>query len=140
MGFTPQVYLIDDRADYRFLVQQVFSRHLSSYSLSIFSDGQSFLDTLAGLDRLPDLILLDRHMPHLDGHQTLLFLKAHPVYRKIPVVMMSDDASVPDIDGCYEGGVNSFLRKPMTFDSLKDQMSLICQYWLEHNQKPVEMV
>lgn len=140
MDLTPQVYLIDDRADYRFLVQQVFSRHLSAYSLSLFSDGRSFLDTLPQVNRLPNLILLDRHMPHLDGHQTLLLLKAHPVYKKIPVVMISDDASVPEIDGCYEGGANSFLRKPIAFDSLKDQMGLICHYWLEHNRKPVEMV
>jgi len=140
MDFTPQVYLIDDRADYRFLVQQIFSRHLSSYTLSLFSDGRFFLDKLAQLDQLPNLILLDRHMPNLDGHQTLLLLKAHPVYKKIPVVMMSDDASIPEINGCYEGGANSFLRKSITLDSLKDQMSLVCHYWLEHNQRSVEMV
>lgn len=83
----------------------------------------------------PSLILLDRHMPELDGHQTLIRLKQHPAYQKIPVVMMSADANQVEIDDCFEAGANSFLLKNNNFDSLKETMSIICQYWLELNQE-----
>lgn len=139
MDYIPQVCIIDDGVDYRFLVQQIFSRYLPTYSLSLFSDGRNFLDKLPQLDQLPSLILLDRHMPNLNGHQTLLFLKGHPAYKKIPVVMMSADASIEEINACYEASVNSFLHKSLSFELMKNQMTIVCQYWLEMNLKPVEM-
>lgn len=134
-----QICIIDDGADYRFLLQQIFKRFLPTYSVSFFPDGQLFLYQLSKLSPLPDLVLLDRHMPDLDGHQTLLRLKEQPAYQKIPVVMMSAEASTDEINGCYEAGVNSFLRKSMDFDSMKNQMTVLCQYWLEMNLRPVEM-
>ncbi len=139
MGSTLQVCLIDDGADYRFLIQQVFKHYLPTYSMTLFSSGRAFLDKLPHLDQLPNLVLLDRHMPSLDGHQTLVILKEHPTYKKIPVVMMSAEASTYEINDCYEAGVNSFLRKSMDFDSMKNQMTVLCQYWLEMNLKSVEM-
>lgn len=139
MPTAPLVCIVDDGVDYRFLLQHVFNRCFPAYSASFFVDGKNFLDELPGLDQLPSLILLDRHMPNLDGHQTLVLLKAHPLYKKIPVVMMSADASAEEINGCYNSGVNSFLRKPIGFDLLNKQLSIICQYWLELNLKPVDL-
>ncbi len=51
-------------------------------------------------------------------------------------MMMSADASIAEINNCYEAGVNSFMAKEVTFDSLKEKVSLVCQYWLELNQGP----
>lgn len=136
---TPLICIVDDAADYRLILKQLFSRYFPAYSVSFFPDGSDFLDRLAQLDPLPSLILLDRHMPILDGHQTLLRLKRHPIYKKIPVVMMSADASIDEINDCYEACANSILRKSIDFDSMKNQMAIICQYWLEMNLKPVEM-
>ena len=134
MTTKPLICIIDDAADYRFLVQFLFKRHFPHYSVALFSEGREFLDELAELNPLPSLILLDRHMPGLDGHQTLLCLKGQLTYKKIPVVMMSADASVDEINGCYEAGANSFLRKSIHLDSLGPQLELVCQYWLEANE------
>lgn len=139
MASTLSVCIVDDAADYRLILKQLFNRYFSAYPVSFFTDGRNLLDGLVQLEPLPSLILLDRHMPILDGHQTLLRLKEHPDYKKIPVVMMSADASIEEINGCYEAGVNSFLRKPISFDILKKQLDIVCQYWLEMNLKPVEM-
>ena len=140
MGSTPQVCLIDDGADYRFLIQQIFSRYLPAYSVALFSSGRVFLDKLPCLEQPPNLVLLDRHMPILDGHQTLLVLKGDSTYKKIPVVMMSAAASPLEISSCYEAGVNSFLRKSLDFDAMREQMEMICQYWLVSNLKLTEVV
>ncbi len=126
--------IVDDAADYRFLLQQVFSRFLPAYPVHFFASGQALLDELPHMAKKPDLILLDRHMPNMDGHQVLVYLKQHPDYQKIPVVMMSADASYVEIDDCYKAGANSFLLKTIDFNLLKQTMSAVCQYWLELNQ------
>lgn len=107
--------------DYRFLLQAIFSRFFAAYPVRFFASGRAFLQ--------------DRHMPDLDGHQTLVELKQNPDYKRIPVVMLSGAALAAEIDNCYEAGANSFLLKTTTFESLKETIGLICQYWLEINQR-----
>ncbi|GAB4023816.1 response regulator [Spirosoma koreense] len=130
------ICIVDDSVNYRLLVQQVFSRFLTAYPLRIFASGQALLEALNHLSPAPSLIVLDRHMPWLDGHQTLLALKQHPTLRTIPVVMMSTDASFLEIDQCYQAGVNSFLLKPVDINSVRKTMETLCQYWLELNRQP----
>ena len=137
---TPLVCIVDDAADYRFLLQQVFNRCFPAYTVALFAGGKAFLDALPQLGQLPSLILLDCKMPGLDGYQTLIRLKEYPAYKQIPVVMMSADAIALEINACYEAGADKFLRKPMAFDSLKEQITVICQYWLETKQKTDEEV
>lgn len=130
--------VVDDDADYRFLLQQLFNRHFPDHPVRFFASGQAFFDELPKINPKPRLILLDRHMPGVDGHQVLLMLKQHIDYKKIPIVMMSADASAFEINDCYEADVNSFIIKPIDFNLLKQAISTICQYWLEFNQEPVE--
>jgi len=125
--------IVDDDADYRLIIQILFKRSFPQYANRFFSGGQDLLDALPQMNQLPNLILLDRHMPELDGHQTLVLLKQHQAYKQIPVVMMSAGPSAQEIDGCYESGANSFLLKNLDAVSLKDALSAICVYWLELN-------
>lgn len=136
----PLICIVDDQPDFRFLLQQVVYRYLPAYPVNFSDSGYALLDELNDLSSKPSLILLDRHMPHLDGHQTLLSLKGSSAFKRIPVVMMSAGASAMEINGCYEAGANSFLEKKLDFQDLKAMIEGICQYWLELNQKPVEVV
>ncbi|SOD95176.1 response regulator [Spirosoma fluviale] len=135
MTTTPQICIVDDNSEYRLILEKIFKLDFPSYSVSLLADGHALWRTLDRLEQLPDLIILDRHMPDLDGHQLLLELKKHPAYKKIPVVMMSADATGQEINRCYEACANSFLSKPLDLGLLRDQLRLICRYWLEMNQK-----
>jgi CheY-like chemotaxis protein len=126
--------IVDDNTDYRTLLDFLFRRYCPDHPARFFANGQTFLEELAGLSQLPRLILLDRHMPGFDGHQVLAILKQHPVYKRIPVVMMSAGATEEEINRCYELGANSFLRK----DAWSASMATVCRYWLELNQGPGE--
>ena len=55
-----QICLVDDTADYRFLVEVIFHKFLPAYSLSLFVSGQAFMDALPHWGTNPNLILLDR--------------------------------------------------------------------------------
>ncbi|GAB4000865.1 response regulator [Spirosoma daeguense] len=129
-----QICIVDDSADFRSLLEHLFSQYFSAYSVCFFADGDELLAALPHLSHIPRLILLDRHMPHVDGHQILLRLKEDPIYSKIPVVMMSSAASDKEVNGCYEAGASSFLLKPLDIASLKAMLEKLCWYWLEINQ------
>ena len=138
MATSQVICIVDDAADFRFLLQQIFNRYFSTYTVCFFVSGRALLDELPKMSQKPSLILLDRHMPDLDGQQTLLVLKRHESYKKIPVVVMSAEASAFEINGCYEAYANSFLVKQIDFKSLKEMLTTVCQYWLEFNREPVE--
>lgn len=127
MNALIQVCLVDDTTDYRLLVEAIFNRSLPAYSLRLFVHGQAFLDALPRLGEKPNLVLLDQHMPQLNGYQTLVALKQQTDYRSIPVVMMSADASHSEIKRFYEAGATSFLTKPTDFSALTETLLAACQ-------------
>lgn len=130
------VFIVDDGADYRFLLQQVFGRFLPQYPVRFFADGDDLRrHVLTGGER-PRVILLDLDMPILNGQQTLRFLKQQPVWNRIPVVIMTSSADAGDMETCYEAGASSLLIKPSDFEQMRQNLGLICQYWLTMNRLP----
>jgi len=61
----------------------------------------------------PDLILLDLHLPDVPGWQVLAQLKADHLTREIPVVVISADATQPQIKRLLSGGARAYLTKPL---------------------------
>jgi signal transduction histidine kinase/ActR/RegA family two-component response regulator len=72
---------------------------------------------------LPDIILLDLHLPDLQGDQVLSELKANPATAAIPVVILSADASRDSIRRLLAGGAFAYLTKPIEFVGLLDSLT-----------------
>jgi CheY-like chemotaxis protein len=66
----------------------------------------------------PDLVLLDIHMPELNGHQVLAQLRAEPLTAGVPVVAVSADADPQAIDRARAGGFVDYLTKPVDMQAL----------------------
>jgi CheY-like chemotaxis protein len=134
------IYIVDDGADYRFLLQQIFSRFLPEFSARFFDSGDSLHQHMQEQqggpeqESLPALILMDMDMPGLDGFQVLSLVKQDLIWRTVPVVIMSNFRSRPDIKRCYDAGANSVLIKPTDFEKLTYLIKELCQYWLGLNQ------
>jgi CheY-like chemotaxis protein len=64
-------------------------------------------------EHVPDLILLDQHLPDLTGTEVLHRLKAHPETRAIPVVVVSADATPGQVRRMRERGAADYLTKPL---------------------------
>ena len=132
------IYVVDDAADYRFLVQQVFKRFLPRYPLRLFADGleliqfinQSSDSPLADLP-MPSLLVLDVDMPKLSGFQTLDLLIQYPLWQSVPVVMMSGRIETRFSESALQGGAISYLVKPMTLVELQQVMTQLCHQWVD---------
>lgn len=110
----------------------------------VVSNGQAALDYLAGAgnftDRkrfpLPDLILLDLKLPVVDGYQVLTQLKSMPHVCRVPVVIFTSSIEDNDRVRCYDGGCNSYLEKPHSYEGYVELMQTLENYWFEQNVAP----
>ena len=129
------VYAVEDSADYRFLLQQVFQMFLPEYTLHLFEDGQAFYQMLDILDK-PGLLLLDFRMPVINGCELATLIRQRADWKYIPIIVMSNTREPDEIASCYKAGANSFLVKPTDIESMRQVMQSLCFYWFELN-KPV---
>jgi len=86
----------------------------------------------------PGLILLDLNMPRKDGREALREIKNDPALRSIPVVILTTSREEEDILRTYDLGANSFISKPVGFDSLVQLASTMTRYWFQLVELPVK--
>lgn len=113
------VLIIDDTAEARLLVGKVLEKH--GYAVVEAGDGEAGIESARV--RKPDLILVDLHMPKLDGFATTRQLKADPDTTGIPVIALSAETSSPNRDAIYEAGCQGFINKPVDYDLLIERVA-----------------
>ena len=84
----------------------------------------------------PGLILLDLNMPKKDGREALREIKADPVLRHIPIVVLTTSKADEDIFRTYDLGVSSFITKPVSFQGLIEVMTTLGRYWFDVVELP----
>jgi CheY-like chemotaxis protein len=68
----------------------------------------------------PDIVLLDIHLPGIDGHEVLRRLRADPRLGAIPVIALSADAMLHDIQRGLAAGFDRYIAKPVDLNELRD--------------------
>ena len=84
----------------------------------------------------PRLILLDLKMPKVDGIEVTRIIKGDEKMRHIPIVIMTSSKEERDISQSYSLGANSYIVKPLDFESLANVASQAGYYWLAINRAP----
>lgn len=102
------IVVADDDANVRRLLQ--LSLAASGYTVQEASDGATALALCT--EQPPDLLLLDLDMPGADGISVLATLRADPMLREIPTIVVTGSASTEDLLRCFRLGARDFLRKP----------------------------
>jgi CheY-like chemotaxis protein len=129
MKTTFNILIVDDDDDDQYLIRAAFEKDSSRYNLQFAADGTDILENIAGSQFLPDLILLDLNMPVISGFEVLKHLKDSPIYRHVPVVILTTSESQDDIDRAYAMGANTFITKPINHQALIDLAEQIRLYW-----------
>ena len=133
----------DDENDIIFL-KYVFKNAGIPNPLYSVADGQEVVDYLSGTgtfgDRvahpIPTLIFLDLKMPRMGGLDTLRWIRAHPAFRTLAVIMFTASASQQDINRAYQLGANSFVIKPAGTEELTTLFMSLHAYWFRCNRFP----
>ena len=139
-----EILLVEDNPNDVELALHAFRKNGLSSRIQVARDGAEALDFLfhsasfAGLssDDHPKVILLDLKLPKVDGIEVLRQLKANPLTRKLPVVVLTSSRQDKDIDQCYALGANSYMVKPIDFEEFTTAVSILSTYWLFYNQTP----
>jgi CheY-like chemotaxis protein len=138
--------MADDDDDDRMLAQKALRGSRLANDMRFVVDGDDLMRYLRhqapydanGDAPRPGIILLDLNMPKKDGREALSEIKADPVLRNIPVVVLTTSGAEEDIVRTYDLGVNSFITKPVTFEGLVEVMQTLSRYWFEIVDLPAD--
>ena len=99
-------------------------------------DGVEALQILEGPAPLPKVVLLDLKLPKLNGLEVLRRMKSDERTKRIPVVVLTSSHEEPDVEESYRLGVNSYVVKPVDFESFATAVAEVGLYWLLLNHPP----
>ncbi|MEC4814322.1 MAG: response regulator [Scytonema sp. PMC 1069.18] len=139
----PTVLLVEDEPADVFRIQRAVSKANLAISLEVVSDGEQAVLYLSGeeafqnRDRypVPVLILLDLKLPRLSGFEVLAWLRESEL-KHLPVAVLSSSEEQADIERAYALGANSYLTKPVDFNTLLEMVRTIGVYWVTLNRPP----
>jgi len=140
MSDNPPILLVEDNPMDVDLTRRAFAKRNITNPLEVARDGE---EALAWFDRwgaghpLPVVILLDLKLPRVSGLEVLRQLKAHEVYGRVPVVVLTTSREDADVQTAYGLGVNSYIVKPVEFEKFVDVATQIDLYWCVLNQRPL---
>lgn len=138
-----EILLVEDNPYEAELAIRGLKKHNFANNLHHIDDGADALDFIFGRGKYansqadtPKLILLDIKLPRVDGIEILRQIKSNEKTKSIPVVVLTSSKENQDVKACYELGVNSYIVKPVDFDSFAKAVAELGMYWMLLNTAP----
>ena len=135
------ILLVEDNPDDEELTLRGLERANLTNPVDVARDGQEALDYLLGNHHqaakpVPVVVLLDLHLPRVDGFEVLKRIRAEERTRRVPVVILTSSNEDRDLINGYDLGANSYVRKPVQFEEFATAIAQLGVYWLLINQPP----
>ncbi len=131
-----RILLIEDNpGDIKLFEEAIISEEIN-VNLDIVEDGEKAIQyyedcKASGFEEAPNLIISDLNIPKINGMEVIKTYKSDPIFKAIPIIVLSTSNLDSDIKECYSSGVNAFLVKPIGIDEFFDLVSLIDSFWLQ---------
>ncbi len=131
---TFEILLIEDNPGDVLLLKRALEKSSTAH-LTTVGDGQEAMELLRhrampAVPGPPDMIMLDLHLPRMDGHQVLVEIRKDPLLRLIPVVVFSSSDAELDIVKSYELGANCYVPKPYDLTHFNEVVGSVVHFWL----------
>lgn len=131
------ILMADDDDDDQEMARRALRSAKVANEFRTVGDGEELMDYLFHRGKYappassprPGLVLLDLNMPRKDGREALREMKADPLLRSIPVIILTTSEDPFEIARAYDLGANSFIAKPVSFDGLVRVMKVATEYW-----------
>jgi CheY-like chemotaxis protein/predicted CopG family antitoxin len=109
------VLVVEDDEAIATLIRMYLSRH--GFQVAVIGDG---LEALKALDEgvLPDLVLLDVNLPHVNGFDILAFMRSQERSRNLPAIMVTAQASEADVLRGLKESADGYIFKPFEWKAL----------------------
>lgn len=138
------ILLVEDNPDDEALTLRALKKNHVGNTVFVVRDGAEALDFLfcTGIyaDRdpndMPQLILLDIKLPKIDGLEVLRRIRRDKRTHLLPVVILTSSKEEQDLIEAYEGGANSYVRKPVDFNQFAESIKQLGMYWMVLNEIP----
>ncbi len=138
------ILLIEDNPDDVELTLHAFQKNHMANDVVVAGDGAEGLDYLFGsgkyagrnTDDAPALILLDLQLPKIGGLEVLRKVREDDRTKRIPVVILTTSDEEDDLVNGYNGGANSYMRKPVDFNEFVNAVKQLELYWMVLNTPP----
>ena len=133
-----EILLVEDNPHDAELTIRALRRNNLSNNIIHLSDGALALEFIFGtgqykgrdISKKPKVILLDLKMPKVNGIEVLKKLKENELTKSVPVVVLTSSKEDPDVEQCYQLGVNSYIVKPVDFEAFQKIVSELGLYWM----------
>lgn len=111
------LYVEDDSLS-REVMSMIFRAAMQIDTLTIFEDSHNFEARLKALPRRPSIILLDIHVPPIDGFGMLAIIKNMPELEGVPVIAVTAGVMNEEIDQFKDEGFDGAIGKPVNVETL----------------------
>ncbi len=115
--------VIDDSVTMRRIISNILVR-LGYPDVVQASNGREALDRLAG--EPVDIVVTDWYMPEMNGLDFVKALRTTPTTSHIPIVIVTANAASDDIQHALELGVNGYILKPFTVETMREKIGALC--------------
>ena len=143
VGPVEMVLLVEDNPSDAELTLRALREIDAGTEVLVLTDGAEALDYLFGTGaysdraaRPPKLVLLDLKLPKVDGFEVLDRVKGTQETQSTPVVVLTSSEHERDVSRSYDLGCNSYVVKPVTFESFASTLAAVGRYWLRVNRLP----
>jgi two-component system, response regulator len=134
-----ELLLVEDSSHDAELTLRALKKNNFANKVVHVKDGAEALDFIFGssgsqIEHALKAILLDLKLPRVSGIEVLERLKGDERTKAIPVIVLTSSREDTDLKRCYELGVNSYIVKPVEFESFVKAVAQMGFYWLLLNE------
>lgn len=137
-----EILLVEDRNSEADLMREILQECHYCHRLHVVRNGEEALAFLHRQGKYesaprPDLILLDLNLPRLNGHEVLAEIKADPILKFLPVVVLTTSTTTQDILQSYALQANCCITKPADLDRFIEVVQVTVKFWLTFAALPL---
>lgn len=141
-----RILIIEDDPIDEMLTLRALKQSNVANDIDVVRNGKEALDYLFAtgdfadrqMEDLPALVILDLHLPEVDGLEVLRRIRNDERTLLLPVVILTSSDSEKDKLESYKLGSNSFVRKPLQFSDFIMAVTQLGRYWLVTSEPPLK--
>ncbi len=139
-----EILLVEDNPSDAELTLRALKKHNLANNVQLVKDGAEALEFIfatgsysgRNISQKPKVVLLDLKLPKVSGLEVLKAIKADERTKLVPVVVLTSSKEERDLVDSYKLGANSYITKPVDFESFVKAVMDLGLYWLLLNQPP----